>query len=66
MVKPGINTTEFALVILTMLGNVIAAATGTINTSTDQHVSWATVGLAAVYALGRSIVKYGAAKQGGS
>lgn len=66
MVKPGINTTELALVVLTIIGNVIAAAVGVMNTSTNQHVGWATVALAAVYTLGRSLVKYGAAKQGGN
>jgi uncharacterized membrane protein YuzA (DUF378 family) len=66
MVKPGINTTELALVVLTILGNVIAAATGAIDSTATSHVSWATVGLAAFYAFCRSLVKYGAAKNGGS
>lgn len=66
MVKPGINTTEFALTVLVILGNVIAAATNQLNSTTAQHVSWASVGLAAVYALSRSLVKYGAAKTGGN
>lgn len=66
MVKPGINTTELALTVLVIIGNVVAAATGALNTSTNQHVGAASVILAAVYALSRSLVKYGAAKQGGN
>lgn len=66
MVKPGINTTELAVILLTIIGNVVAAATDALNSSAAQHVSWASVGLAAVYALSRSLVKYGAAKQGGN
>jgi len=66
MVKPGINTTELALIVLTVIGNVIAAATGALDSAGASHVSWATVGLAAFYAFCRSLVKYGAAKQGGN
>jgi hypothetical protein len=66
MVKPGINTSELALIILTVIGNVVAAATNSLNSTAAQHVSWATVGLAAFYALCRSIVKYGAGGGGGS
>lgn len=66
MVKPGIHTSEFAVIALTIIGNVIAAATNAIGSTPAQNVSWATVGLAALYAACRSLVKYGAGKSGGN
>lgn len=65
MVKPGINTSEFLLIVLTIIGNIVAAVTNSLNSAPAQHVSWGSLGLVALYALSRSLVKYGAAKNSG-
>lgn len=59
MVKPGIHTSEFAVIVLTIIGNVVAGVSDAINSNASQNISWATVGLAALYALCRTAVKVG-------
>lgn len=65
-VKPGIRSTELWLTVFTIAGNVIAAATGSLSSSTAQNVSWSSIGLAGLYAVARSIVKLSAGGGGGA
>jgi hypothetical protein len=55
--KPGQKTTEFAVTAAVIIGNVIAAAEGSLS---DHQASVASVLAGAAYAISRGIAKRGA------
>lgn len=65
-IKAGVTTSEFLLVVLTLIGNIVAGVSHALNTTPGQHLSWGSIGLVALYTFSRSIVKISANKNNSS